>query len=242
MTVTTRLITVAPDAPRDLGLGRHVEHDEASRGFAAMRTAPIRTVLWTTEAPVLNQGQLGSCTGNAMAGLINTDYFATARQRIKPLGAYLQEADAVAIYSAATKLDDINGEYPPDDTGSSGLAVSKAAKNLGYVRSYSHAFGLDHMLHALQLHPVIVGTDWTSDMFKPDRKGFIKPSGSVQGGHEYLCLGYDADKKFLTFVNSWGTTWGAYGRFFMAAADFNDLLKAQGDVTVPLPISTIKGR
>lgn len=212
-------------------LGRLVDHDERSRLYQARQATAPRSVLWGHHAPVLDQGQLGSCTGNATAQLINTDAFAHSRKH------YLAEADAVQIYELATRLDGIPGNtYPPTDGGSSGLGAAKAGKNLGYFTGYKHAFGFDHFAAALQLQPVIVGTSWYEDMFTPDKSGFVYPHGNVAGGHEYLALGIDYAKQTLTFLNSWGSGWADHGRFHMTFGTFRQLLADQGDVTAPVGI------
>lgn len=217
-------------------LGRNVQHDPVSRNFAAVATRAPRTILWPHNAPVLDQGEVGSCTGNAMAQLVNTALWTTAREKVKGHGKFMTEADALTLYKAATRLDEDPDHYLPTDTGSSGLAVAKAAAKQGFTGSYLHAFGLDHMLSALQAHPVICGTSWTSDMFTPNRKGFVRPTGEDQGGHEYLCLGADVEGKFLTFLNSWSDGWGKKGRFFITFADYDQLLRNEGDVVVPIPV------
>lgn len=234
MTTTTKLLALPTTGYR---LGRHVEHDEASRAFPAAADNKPVSKLWAHAGPVLNQGNIGACTGNAMAQLINTEAWGTARAKIKGAGKWLAEADALKIYEAATVIDDVPGSYPPDDTGSSGLAVAKVAKTEGYSSSYKHAFGLDHMLSALQLHPVICGTTWTQNMFTPNSKGFLTPTGAVAGGHEYLCLGCNVDQEFFTFLNSWGASWGVNGRFYITFANYTKLLNDQGDVTVPIPVA-----
>ena len=152
----------------------------------------------------------------------------------KRRGRVLVEADAVALYSRATVLDGFPGEYPPDDTGSSGLAVAKAAVERGFVSAYNHAFGLDHALAALVLSPVIVGTNWYESMFTPDASGFVRPSGAIAGGHEYALIGLDPVKSRVTAINSWGPGWGNQGRFFLSFADLGRLLDESGDVVVPV--------
>jgi hypothetical protein len=213
-------------------LGRLVEHDERSRLYQAARAHTQRSVLWGHHAPVLDQGELGSCTGNAAAQLINTDYFKASR----PHG-YLTELDAVQLYELATHLDGIKGNtYPPIDGGSSGLGAAKAGVKLKYFTGYKHAFGFDHFTATLQLQPVIVGTSWYDGMFTPSSIGFVRPTGTLAGGHEYLCLGLSWETKTLTFLNSWSSSWGPIGgRFLMHFADFQALLADQGDVTAPLP-------
>jgi hypothetical protein len=209
-----------------LHLGRLVSHDPRSLAFPAP-SAPIRkAVTHRHYGLILDQGQLGSCTGNAMAQALMT---APLHQK----GRTLTEKDAVSIYSAATVIDGAPGQYPPDDTGSSGLAVAKVAKSRGLITGYTHAFGLDHALGALQLSPLLVGVNWHEAMFTPDAQGFVHPDGNVAGGHEFVCIGDTGSH--LVFLNSWGKSWGRNGRFFMTYADFGTLLNEQGDVVVPAP-------
>jgi C1A family cysteine protease len=42
-----------------------------------------------------------------------------------------------------------------------------------------------------------------------------KPNEGVLGGHAVLAVGYDDAKKLLTVRNSWGTSWGDKGYFYM---------------------------
>lgn len=214
------------------GLGRIVEHDPRSRAFAV---APLavkpRTILWDHHAPVLDQGQVGSCTGNALAQWFNTGF---AQQHPHGPDALLTEADALDLYSRATRLDGIRGVYPPDDTGSSGLAVCKAAQRSGALTGYQHAFGLGQLLLALQHSPVIAGTTWTEGMFEPSASGQIRPTGAAVGGHEYLILGADIERRRVAILNSWAEGWGKHGRAWLSFDDYAALLADQGDITVPV--------
>ena len=210
--------------------GRLVEHDDRSRAYRVTnRRVTIRTVLWRNDAPVLDQGELGACTGNAMAQWENTTRTAEGTEH-----EWLAEADAVALYARATELDDIPGTYPPDDTGSSGLAVAKAAQEKGYISAYRHAFGLQDMLAALQVGPVIVGTVWLAGMNEPGVGAVLSVSGEQLGGHEYCVLGVDVEREQVTILNSWSDQWGDGGRARIAFSDMDVLLKDQGDCTVPV--------
>lgn len=213
-------------------LGRLVEHDERSRAFAARVAATKpKTVLWDHHGPVLDQGQLGSCTGNALAQWANTAF---AQQNPKGPDGFLTEADAVDLYSRATHLDRIAGYYPPDDTGSSGLAVCKAGVRRGLLTRYDHAFGFDALLLALQHSPVIAGTLWTKGMFDPTSDGRIAPTGPVEGGHEYLLLGANMEQERITMLNSWSEEWSEKGRAWISFADYEKILADQGDIQVPM--------
>lgn len=208
-------------------LGRTVWHDERSRAFGATLAPTIKTKTHRHYGAVLDQGNLGSCTGNAMAQALNTKPF-------KQRGRTLTEADAIALYERATEIDPWVGTYPPDDTGSSGLSVAKAAQERGWITEYRHAFGLDEALAALTLSPVLVGTNWYSSMFFPTSDGYVSPTGFVQGGHEYLLLGLDVKKQRVTALNSWGSGWGKKGRFYLTFDSLGTLLAQDGDVVVPV--------
>lgn len=212
------------------GHGRLKEHDPRSKRWQARRTSRPRSVLHTLDAPILDQGELRSCTGNALAQLLNTSKFAASRPRRR----YLNQNAAVDLYSVATDLDGFEGTYPPIDTGSSGLAVCKAGVRLGYLTSYQHSFGFDHFADTLVLQPVIVGTNWYRDMSDPDRDGFVEPRGGVDDEHEYLALGINRAEEYVELVNSWSDQWGDRGRFRMTFPHFRRLLAEGGDVTVPI--------
>lgn len=235
--MTTKYKTIDEYPIFDKRLGRHIEHDERSRdhGFLAKAgAAPLtfnqmRHVLHRRFGNVLDQGNLGSCTGNASAHCMNTAGF-------HKRGVVYHEADAVSFYSLATQLDDYPGQYPPDDTGSSGLAVAKALQEKGLIANYSHAFNLNEALTALQSRPVICGINWYEGFDNPNPTGLVTLSGQVRGGHEICALGFEPhstlDMSLIVFQNSWGRGWGHHGQFMMTVKDFSRLLDEEGDVTI----------
>lgn len=234
-------------------LGRHIQHDSRSRSFTfQVPVTPIRqtTVLWPHSTPVLNQGQKSSCTGNAMAQLLNCDMFAPVRAAVKSLpwgdttDHWLTEADALEFYSLATHYDGFGPSqyYPPTDDGASGLGVAKGAQQLGYIDTYQHCYTFTQLQAAIQTQPVIVGTSWTNLMFTADANGFVSVGplndSTVVGGHEWLLLGIDYQKLCIVGLNSWGSDWGggpgiAPGMFRVSFSDFQSLLADEGDVVVP---------
>lgn len=217
-----------------VALGRLVEHDPRSKLYPARQAVRPRTVLWDHHAPVLDQGDLGGCTGFALAQCLNTAKFASSRPKRLGRRYYLNDKYAQMMYARATQLDDIEGTWPPTDTGSSGLAVCKAGVQLGYLAAYQHAFGFVHFAQAITLQPVIVGTWWYDAMYYPDAYGFVKPVGENVGGHEYLALGINYADQYVTCLNSWSASWGDRGRFRLTFTDFAALLQDDGDVTVPI--------
>lgn len=219
-------------------LGRTLEHDERSRRFVAPMAATIRSVKHRRYGPILDQQDIGACTGFALAGALNT------RPLHRP-GRNLRAAEAFGLYSWGTRLDQYQGEwlYDPatgtgtgEDTGSSGLGICKAGVQLGYLKEYRHAFGPEQLKAALMLQPVIVGTVWRTSMFYPDANGFITDSGADEGGHEYEVLGYDLTHDFYWAANSWTALWGVRGFFKIPGPVMARLLDADGDVTVPVSV------
>jgi hypothetical protein len=227
--------------PARPSLGRHVEHDPRSLHFAhgVLPKTAIKSVDWTRRAPIFDQGQLGSCTGNAAAGLLGTDSAARAGLTSVTINGDVLPVDedlAVDIYKLATQLDNIRGTYPPDDTGSSGIGAAKALKKLGLASGYTHAFSLDALKSALQSGPVMVGTVWLESMFDVDPDGYVvvDRKTSVAGGHEYAISAYNADRFAFRLDNSWGEGWGVRGSAWFTEADLQWLLSQKGDVTVPV--------
>ncbi len=235
-------IQVGRYEPSDPRLGRHVEHDKRSLRFEYLpRDAQPKgqNTFWASSTGPLNQGQVGACTGNAEAQWLNTD-FAAATRKLTHDNQFLTEADALKIYSLGTTLDSNPGSYPPDDTGSTGLAVAKAGVQLGYLDKYEHTFSFTALQAAVETTPTINGTVWTKNMFKP-QNGLVKVGklvdSNIAGGHEYLCCGIDYTEEVLQFRNSWGDqdAWPGCkpgGYFAIGFADYQGLLEHQGDVTV----------
>ena len=180
----------------------------------------------------------GNCTGNAATGALGTEPDYDSLKAQLEQGLQLNEAEALKLYSAAENIDG-DGPYPPNDHGSSGLSVAKAAQNAGLISGYTHITSIAAAQTAIQAGPFIVGTDWYTSFDTPDSNGVvaIAKGATVRGGHEYECIGYDAKTDLWEMVNSWGTTFGVDGHFFYSTATFKALLANQGDATVLIPLS-----
>ncbi len=214
--VTRMRITEDPMI-RGKRLGRHVHHDSRSLAYpwAGLPGARLggpgswATVLHARRIPILDQGQAGSCTGNGEVGCLGTDPLFDARKQ----GVTLDEAEALAVYSAAEVIDG-DGPYPPQDNGSSGLS-------------------------AAQTFPVSIGINWYGSFDSPPSSALlsISPGASVRGGHEVMLRGIDVDSQTVFGDNSWGPGWGLGGSFQMGWVTLDRLLHEDGDGTVSLPLS-----
>lgn len=215
-------------------LGRHVEHDPRSRQHAFGATiTPAHMVTFTHRRyGKLFLQAIGSCTGEAAAGSIN------CRPLHKLGSTTLHQADAVDIYSRATVVDGFPGEYPPDDTGSSGLAAAQVLKERGLIDSYKWAFSVEEALTALQVGPILVGSWWYEGFDNPDPfTGLVRKSGQIRGGHEFVCRGFEwhrtLEDSLILADNSWGYDWGRNGKFCMKVSTYREIIADDGDCVIP---------
>lgn len=225
----------------DPRLGRHVRHDSRSLFYLvrAQDISTLRSIKHESYIPTLDQGNLGSCTGNAATKCIATGLFwkTITGLILSTTDTFQNEDYAVGVYSDATTIDPYNGSYPPTDTGSDGLSVAKVLQKRGIISGYQHATSLEAVLTALSQQPVIVGTEWHEDMFNPDLNGRVHITGNVAGGHEYCLDELDVENKRVWIHNSWGDGWGQEGRAWISWDDLGTLLAADGDCTVFVPVT-----
>lgn len=77
--------------------------------------------------------------------------------------------------------------------------------------------------------PVLLSTPWYNSWFHPVA-GVLPAPDSVVGGHEILCIGWNATG--LLLVNSWGTAWGVGGRVTLPWAYLSRVWEAWKSVDV----------
>ena len=228
--------------PTDKRLGRHVNHDSRSLRYLveASDVNTLKSIRHERYIPILDQGSLGSCTGNAATGCLGTgEFWATVQdeEALSNSDAVVDEKYAVGVYSEATAIDPFAGTYPPTDTGSDGLSVAKVLQKRGLISGYQHATSFEAALTALATQPVIVGTLWLTDMFHPATDGHLHLTGSRAGAHEYVLDELDMENERVWMANSWSTGWGVRGRAYFSFDDFKKLLSLQGDCTVFTPVT-----
>lgn len=223
----------------DPRLGRHLEHDEASRAFAA--PSVIDKTTWVDKAiriydPVPNPNQVvGNCTTCAKAMQFNS-----VGNRVT--GRVLGMPWATDRYTLETNIDEFTGAWPPDDTGSSSLASCKTVQTTGEGGVYRWLFGgADQVVQTImgtptvKPHAVSLGSWWDWDMFNQDSEGFVHPGGGYAGGHQYIGRGYWAARDAV-LCRCW---WGDFRDFWITRTDLNALLLDGGDAHIQKAIQVL---
>lgn len=209
------------------GLGRLPSLDPRNKLFlfaAAQRIKPTRSKLWDVPFAVLDQGNTGTCVGQAGKNFLLSRPVIQTHPDVEPTG--------ITLYKEACKLD----EYSFNDDlnlqhGTSILGLMKAFAARGLVRgSYLWAYNALDVAHwVVHQSPVVIGVDWYADMMRPDGGNAVQARGGIVGGHAVLLIGYAADNDSFILLNSWGSQWGHNGRAFIGYATLDALLRVGGE-------------
>jgi C1A family cysteine protease len=204
------------------------------------RVLPIRVDMTALCPPVYDQGALGSCTANAIAGAIEFDQMKQKQIGIavpSRLFIYYNERviegtvneDAGAMIRDGIKSVNVQGApseklWPYRISKFKVKPTLKAYKDavnhqaLKYARVTQTEFGMKAVL-ASGL-PIIFGFA-VYESFESDN---VEKTGEVPmpadneemiGGHAVLAVGYDESTKRFRCRNSWGKSWGRDGYFTM---------------------------
>jgi len=190
--------------------------------------------------PVYDQGDLGSCTANALGGAYQFEEMKQGTESFIPsrLFIYYNERviegtvndDAGAMLRSGMKTMVDDGVCPetmwPYNIGKFAKKPCpqcyKAALDnqiLQYLRISPHT--LYEVKHCLSDgYPVVFGFTVFESMMTEEvaRTGIVPmpgPNESALGGHAILAVGYDDSKNALIVRNSWGEGWGLKGYFYL---------------------------
>ena len=240
----TRKLNWRPDLPdwRD-----HKYPDHAAM-LAAVHL-PVSVDLRPNCPPVVDQGQIGSCTGNSLAGALGylewAQVGAVAFQPFSRLFIYynerLLEGDpdqdgGASLRDGIKTLHKQGACFEELWTYSQGLVFLKPLAS-AYEQALPHRISkylsirgtdIHHMKDCLaQGYPFVFGFTVYESFESPEvaKTGIMpmpKPTESVLGGHAILCVGYDDVRQVFIVRNSWGEGWGDKGYFYMPYAYITD--------------------
>lgn len=218
----------------------HRDHLYAAPLWKFPRPTPPRFSLVPECPPVYDQGELGSCTANAIAAcdqfvMLGED--ATKAFQPARLAIYYDERviEGTTGYDSGAQLRDgikvvaTKGAAPEDlcpyDVGAftqepSAAYYDEAAKHptIAYARVAQTLSQLRGAI--LARHPVVFGFT-VYDSFESHEvaaSGDVpmpSPGEQVLGGHAVMIVGYDDTRQRFIVRNSWGPGWGQAGYFTM---------------------------
>jgi C1A family cysteine protease len=232
---------------RQPSLGHHVRGwvpdlpDQRDFRFAAVRPAarlPKSVDLRARMSPVEDQGQLGSCTANALAGALEFLELA-AGQRLVDLSRlfiYYNErviehtvrSDAGAMIRDGIKSLAKQGVCPEKEWPYRPASFAKQPPAACYRHAKQHVISSYHRLSSLndmraclaEGFPFVFGFSVyqafeSKTVAKSGVLNLPKRTEKAAGGHAVCAVGYDDNAKRLWVRNSWGATWGQRGYFTM---------------------------
>ena len=198
--------------------------------------------------PILDQGQLGSCTANSSTSAmeflekkagkdikIYSRLFLYYTERVKLENTPATSDSGAQIRDTLKALGYFGTCYEttwPYDTSRfsvdpSGPAWVEASKHriTGYW-SLPALHDIKYVMATLGL-PVIGGFSVPANMESAEcaQTGVVKypaPDEDIVGGHAILFVGYDDDKQLIKFQNSWSDQWGDKGFGYLPYQFFTD--------------------
>jgi len=213
------------------------EHTLLNIGKLAPHLPPV-VDLRNKMPPIFDQGQLGSCTANALCAVVDYDIQEFISSRL------------FVYYNERKMENDI-----PDDAGASLSDGIKTLQKYGVctesawpydvaqfaVAPPAHCYSDSEVHKAIKVRnipqneismktslaldrPFVVGIR----IYDSFESATVASTGMVPfpnrrkeqdlGGHAIVCVGYDDVKKMWLMRNSWGTTWGIGGYFYLPYA------------------------
>jgi C1A family cysteine protease len=187
---------------------------------------------------VYDQGEIGSCTANAIAAALECDLIKEGREPFTPsrLFIYYERAmegsvgsdsgaelrDGCKSVATAGVCPEIQWPYRQELLFAKPEPVCYQEARRDLARNY---FRLPQKLYALKSclaagFPFVFGFT-VYDGFESDEvasSGVLNLPGaaeSIAGGHAVMAVGYDESEKRIVVRNSWGAHWGMQGYFTM---------------------------
>ncbi|MEO8259101.1 MAG: C1 family peptidase [Acidobacteriota bacterium] len=198
---------------------------------------PPRVDLRPGCSPVENQGQIGSCSANAIVGAVEFKRWKEGRQDdLSRLFVYFNArkmsgmekedcgariAHGMAAFLAHGAPPESAWPYDPSrvTTMPDDAAYTRAAPNAEV--EYARLSGIEHIRGALARQlPVVFSISLPSRCYDEAASGGVMPKPTddeiagvltQHGRHAMLLVGYDTDQNIFHVRNSWGTEWGDRG-------------------------------
>ena len=184
--------------------------------------------------PIYDQGQLGSCTANALCSLVGYDkpgfcgsrlfvyYNERKLENTIPQDAGATLADGIKTLQIYGVCPETQWPYTPDQ-----FAVKpppKCYQNALKEKALKVQNIMDTLITMKNClvsgFPFVVGISIYQSFESPQvaTTGIVQmpqPNERCLGGHAVVCVGYDDSNQRWIMRNSWGTSWGLKGYFYL---------------------------
>lgn len=222
---------------------RDVAYDSSIWELGVM-AMPVKADVLKYQPPIYDQGQLGSCTANAIARALQTDMIKKSFPSFTPsrLFVYYNERDLEGTVDSDSGAQIKDGMktvvakgfcdefiWPYNDkTGvfrvkPSTPCYAQALQVHHKARTYKKLRTLLDIKHAiLNDNGVVMGFSVYSSFYRigSDGKMPMPHRGeALEGGHAVYIAGYDDAAGMCLVANSWGDSWGLKG-YFLAPYEF----------------------
>jgi C1A family cysteine protease len=203
------------------------------------------------DCPIFDQGQIGSCTANGLAGLLG---FLNPGSVYSRLFIYLNERkmEGTIDQDAGAEIHDgiqiliklgccFESLWPYDTSKFKVIPPQEVydQAKCNVITDYFALQSFEDVLNCLASgFPVVFGTQ----VFESFESEDVASSGMVPdptayddcvGGHCMKAVGYDDNRKLVIVANSWGTGWGDKGYCYISYQYFqeyaNDMWKITAD-------------
>jgi C1A family cysteine protease len=210
-----------------------------------------------TQCPsVYDQGQLGSCTANAIAGAIEFDRLKQKISDFTPSRLFIYYNERVIEHtidsdSGAQIRDGIKSVAKQGDCPETEWPYviskfkTKPPKNCYADALKYKAVSYQRVTQTLSQINGCIASGWpfvfgftvyesfeSAQVAKSGHASLPKSSESAIGGHAVVAVGYDDAKQWFIIRNSWGNSWGMKGYFTLPYAYLTDENLASDFLTI----------
>ena len=213
---------------------------QGSRILGLVGSLPSQVDLRSKMPPIIDQGELGSCTGASAAAALTYNRIVSGQTPMFfPSILYIyyntRALEGTINYDAGAEIRNAIKStkkfgfcdekfWPYSEPFFKRKPPLKAYKNAELYRSsYYYRLNnakIDNLRACLaEGFPFVFGfTYYTNGEISDTNGGYIPmpgPADKPDGGHAVVCCGYDDEKKLFVIHNSWGTQWGDKGYYYM---------------------------
>lgn len=213
--------------------------DYIFKATAVASTLPQKVDIRSQMSPIVDQGNLGSCTANAIASGLREylelkaqdTYVALSRLYLYWHERYLEGTvstdsgaeirDGMKVLNSLGVCPEVDFPYVISTYKNTPSTKAEADAAQYKIAEYSRVSNITALKTSLAAsYPVVIGF-YVYSSFESDavtETGIVplpKTGEELLGGHAVLAVGYDDSTSYVICRNSWGADWGDKGYFYL---------------------------